>query len=127
MIARLLVALLTAVIVFHVLVLVGVVPPEIVWGGRLKSHEELIRFEVVSIALNLFMIFVAGHPAGFLRILNSKVVRWLLILMAVLFVLNTVGNLMAVDPLERWIFTPLTALLAVLCILILRRLSQKSN
>ena len=119
--ARLLVLLLTAVVLFHILVLIGVVPFEIVWGGRLKSQAEMIRFEIVSITLNLFMIFVACHAAGFIHILKAKVVKWLLVLMAALFALNTIGNIVAVDPLERWIFTPLTAILAILCILFLRK------
>lgn len=119
--ARLLLALLTVVVVFHLLVLAGLIPFEIVWGGRLKSREEMIRFEIVSITLNLFMIFVASHAAGFIQVLNAKVVKWLLVLMAILFALNTIGNFFAVDPLERWIFTPLTAILSILCILILRK------
>ncbi|MBX2898859.1 MAG: hypothetical protein KF775_04390 [Cyclobacteriaceae bacterium] len=120
--ARWLVALLSAVVVFHVLVVLQVVPPEIVWGGRLTSRQELIRFEAVSITLNLFMIFVACHPAGFLKVLNTRLIKWLLPIMAALFALNTVGNLLANNPLERWIFTPLTATLAVLCTLIVRKL-----
>jgi hypothetical protein len=121
MMARFFVALLTAVVLFHILVLVGIVPMEIVWGGRLTSRTELVQFEVVSIALNLFMIFVVSHPAGFIQILKPIVVRWLLVVMAALFALNTFGNVMAVNPLERWIFTPLTGLMCVLCIWLLKK------
>lgn len=74
--ARVLVLLLSAVVIFHILVLIGVVPMEIIWGGRLKSQGEMIRFEVVSITLNLFMIFVASHPAVLINILSPKVARW---------------------------------------------------
>jgi len=120
-IARLLVILLTAVVLFHILVFAGVVPQQIVWGGRITSRAELVRFEVVSITINLLMIFVVSHPAGFIQVLKPVVVRWLLAIMAILFALNTLGNIMAVDPLERWIFTPLTAIMCVLCILLLKK------
>jgi len=115
------VSLLTVVVLFHILVLVGVVPQKIVWGGRLSSQQELIQFEIFAIAINVFMIFVVSHPAGLVQILKPVLVRWILILMTLLFALNTIGNLMAVDPLERWIFTPLTALMTVLCIRLLKK------
>lgn len=121
MIARFFVALLTAIVLFHILVLLGVIPMEIVWGGRITKRTELVQFEVVSITINLFMIFVVSHPAGFIQVLKPVVVRWLLGVMAILFMLNTIGNIMAVDPLERWIFTPLTALMCVLSVLLLRK------
>ncbi|MBX2894118.1 MAG: hypothetical protein KF763_01655 [Cyclobacteriaceae bacterium] len=121
MIARFFVALLTAIVLFHILVLAGVVPMEIVWGGRITTRTELVQFEVVSIMINLIMIFVVSHPAGFIQVLKPVVVRWLLAVMAILFALNTIGNVMAVDPLERWIFTPLTALMCVLSVLLLRK------
>lgn len=121
MIARIFVGLLSVVVLFHMLVLVGIVPMEIVWGGRITTRTELVQFEVASITLNLIMIFVVIHSAGFIQILKPVVVRWLVGVMALLFALNTIGNIMAVDPLERWIFTPLTALMCVLSVLLLRK------
>ena len=102
------------VLVFHFLVLFGVVPFEIVWGGRLKDVEEMRGFETVSILLNALMI---GAVAIYVRLLpikmNPKILRLAFWVMFVLFALNTVGNLMAVNEYERIIFTPLTFLLAI--------------
>ena len=102
------------VLVFHFLVLFGVVPFEIVWGGRLKDVEEMRGFETVSILLNALMI---GAVAIYVRLLpikmNPKILRLAFWVMFVLFALNTVGNLMAVNEYERVIFTPLTFLLAI--------------
>ncbi|KAA9332867.1 hypothetical protein [Adhaeribacter soli] len=102
------------VLVFHFLVLFGVVPFEIVWGGRLKSAEEMRVFESVSIILNTLMIAVVAIYAGLLPLnVNRKMLRFAFWVMFVLFALNTAGNLLAVNEYERMIFTPLTFLLAV--------------
>ncbi|UOQ50880.1 hypothetical protein [Hymenobacter cellulosivorans] len=106
--------ILSLVVVFHLLVLTGVIPYGIVWGGRLTSHEQMLRFETVSITLNLLMLAVVGVVAGWLRLRVSwgllKAALWL---MTGLFLLNTLGNLMAQTNLERLVFTPLTLLLAL--------------
>jgi len=54
---KLLIGLLSLVIVFHILVLLQIIPYNIAWGGRLKTVQEMYVFEIVSIALNLFLIW----------------------------------------------------------------------
>ncbi|UOQ70108.1 hypothetical protein [Hymenobacter cellulosilyticus] len=106
--------ILTLVVLFHLLVLTGVIPFDIVWGGRLKSFQEMLQFETVSIGLNLLMLVVAGIAAGRLRVRVSRLLlKGALWLMTGLFLLNTVGNLLAHTDLERLVFTPLTLLLAL--------------
>ena len=52
------------VMVFHALVLIGIVPFEMVWGGRLESKEDMIPFEITSIALNSVMLGIVMMQAG---------------------------------------------------------------
>lgn len=106
--------ILSLVILFHGLVLIGVVPFQIVWGGRLKDASQMLVFETVSIGINVLMLTVVGVHAGFIKVkLNPMIIRGALWIMGVIFLLNTLGNLFAVDPLERLIFTPLTLLLSL--------------
>jgi hypothetical protein len=102
------------VMIFHVLVLLGIMPFDIVWGGRLKSKDEMIPFEITSIALNSVMLGIVMMQAGFLKVnvkpIVLKVAFWC---MFVLFAINTVGNIFSNNELERLIFTPLTLLLSV--------------
>jgi len=42
--------------IFHLLILVRVIPYEITWGGRLKTVEEMYVFETISILINSFFI-----------------------------------------------------------------------
>lgn len=100
--------------VFHLLVLTGLIPQNIVWGGRIESRNDLIMFEVVSIII-LFMCFLMTllrrkyvNHTKFKTI--TQIGMWLLF---ILFLLNTIGNLFAVTLIEKIAFTPITALLAI--------------
>lgn len=110
-----LIAILTSVILFHVLVLVGIIPQDIVWGGRLRTREELVEFELVSIVINFIMVLFVSVRAGIINLsIKPILIRVVLWLMVVLFILNTLGNLLSQNDLERIIFTPITLLLFVL-------------
>jgi len=107
-------AILSSVLVFHGLILTGIIPYAITWGGRLKSYEQMVQFETVSIVINLMMLAVILIKAGWLKIsMKPVIINAALWMMGGLFVMNTVGNMFAVSLLERWIATPLTALLAL--------------
>ncbi|MDB5234121.1 MAG: hypothetical protein JWR44_1114 [Hymenobacter sp.] len=100
--------------VFHVLVLVGVIPFGMVWGGRLRDHSQMVTFEAVSLAVTLLMLAVVGVRAGYVKIrIHKRVVQGVLWLMMLLFLANTVGNLLSENEFEKMVFTPLTLLLAL--------------
>ena len=106
--------ILSGIVIFHFLIIAGIIPFEIVWGGRLKNQTEMLQFESISIALNLIMLTLVAIKAGLLKInLKPNFLKVSFWLMAVLFALNTLGNLLAVNTVETLIFTPLTFLLAV--------------
>jgi hypothetical protein len=108
--------ILSGVILFHVLILCGVIPYDIVWGGRLTSPAQMQRLEVVSLLLNLLMLAVVSVRAGFMgKGMPPRVTTVALWAMCGLFALNTVGNLLSQNELEQIIFTPLTAVLSLLC------------
>ncbi len=109
-------ALLSCVVVFHLLILVGVIPYAIVWGGRLESASQMYVFEAVSLAINLGMMLVIGVKGGYVKpCLSHGVVRAILWVLVILFLLNTVGNLFSLSTLESIVFTPLTLVSALLC------------
>jgi hypothetical protein len=51
---NILIGLLIAVILFHIAVIVKVIPYGIAWGGRLQNDAEMYVFEAISILVNLF-------------------------------------------------------------------------
>ncbi|GAA0192503.1 hypothetical protein GCM10009122_55370 [Fulvivirga kasyanovii] len=110
-----LVAILSLVIVFHMLILLGLVPFEIVWGGRLKNASEMVIFELISIAINIAMLTVVCIHGGIIKTnVKHGLLKGFLWIMFFLFLLNTIGNIASNNIYEKMIFTPLTLLLAVL-------------
>ncbi|MEO6812451.1 MAG: hypothetical protein ABI172_00870 [Ginsengibacter sp.] len=111
------IALLTALLIFHTLVLTGIIPYAIVWAGKIKSAEDMWTMELVSICVNSFAILILLLKAEYIqnkipvKILNAVI--WLLVL---LFSLNTIGNLFAESQFELYFFTPLTFISAILCL-----------
>ena len=41
---KILLSMLTAVLLFHLCIVTGIIPYDITWGGRLKSDQEMYVF-----------------------------------------------------------------------------------
>ncbi len=99
--------------IFHVLILFGVVPSDIVWGGEIKnSSANLITLELVAVFVTLVFIIIIAAKIGYLKL--SKINK--LINVGVWFVfgyliLNTIGNLASDVNAEKLIFAPITIIL----------------
>jgi hypothetical protein len=104
--------------IFHLLILVRVIPFEITWGGRLKTVEEMYVFETLSIFINSFFIFVLLQKGEYVSyVLGKKAVTTILWIFFAIFVLNTIGNVFAETTFEKF-FTILTLINASLIWLI---------
>lgn len=111
---RVILSLLSLIILFHLTIITGLVPYDIVWGGRLETQSQMLVFEMVSIGINFFILWLVAMKMKIVKpVLSPKTLRVLFWLLFGLFSLNTLGNLMAENHLEMIIFTPLTLLLAV--------------
>lgn len=117
-----LILIFTFTLVFHLLVITGIIPFDIVWGGRLKNQREMIVFETISLIINLFFLVVVLMKTAILKPnFSEKVLNVILWIMFGLFVLNTIGNFFSESSLERLIFTPVTFLLAIFSFLLIRK------
>jgi hypothetical protein len=115
----LLLLVLSFFLVLHFLILLKFIPYNIVWGGRLKSDAEMYRFELVSIVINLFLLFIILIQSNILTInFPQKIMTILLGLMTALFAFNTLGNIKSINKIERIYLTPITLILTI-CSLIL--------
>jgi hypothetical protein len=109
-----LLTILSLIVIFHFLVLLSIIPFEIVWGARLKDSSQMVQFEIVSIAMNFVMLIIVAIRSGYLNFyINKKIITVALWIMVGLFLLNTIGNLLSSNALEKIIFTPLTILLSI--------------
>ncbi len=110
-----LLAVFLATTIFHVLVVTGVVPFGMVWGGRLRSHSQMLTFEAVSLTITLLMLAAVAVKAGYVKLMvPQRVMTVVFGLMFLLFLVNTFGNLASKNELEKLLFTPLTLVLALL-------------
>jgi hypothetical protein len=124
--ASVLICLLLAVIVFHFVILLKIIPYTIAWGGRLQNDGEMYLFETISILINLLLIFlVCMKTRRMSSFLPMKVVNGGLWFFFGVFILNTVGNLFAQTTFEKC-FSLLTALFAFLIWKLLRE-SEKAT
>ena len=112
-------AMLAAVVVFHLLVILKIIPYTIVWGSRLTNDQAMYRFEALSLSINLLFLWIGLVKAGWLAEwwppITTTIALWA---MAALFTLNTLGNLVSKNRFEKLVFTPLTVILAVSCVIL---------
>ena len=102
-------------IVFHLLVISGVIPYDIVWAGKIQSRTELLRMETVSLILLGLSTAIVALKTGLININIPQLVidvgMWVLL---ALFVLNTIGNFLAESPIEKYGFSILTIIISYL-------------
>lgn len=99
---------------FHVLVLFGVVPADIVWGGAFQdSRSGLLTFEFISLVVTLLFAVIVAAKAGYLEVMKFKqainIGAWLVF---AILILSMVGNLASAVSFENLVFAPITVILA---------------
>lgn len=114
--AGILAGLLSLVTVFHLLVLLQLIPYNAVWAGRLTNDGGMYVYESVSLLLNLILLFVVLQKGRLTRRrFPLKVLDAVLYGFAILFFVNTIGNMFAVNVLERTLGAALTLISSYLC------------
>lgn len=108
-------ALLCLLMVVQLLLAVGILPVSIAWGGRQTTLTPGLRLAGVAaiFVLGLF-IAIIRYRAGMLGSIPAPTtIRVLAWAVTGFMVLNTLGNLSSVSTVERFLFGPITILLAV--------------
>ncbi len=108
-------------LIFHLLIIIGVIPYALTRGGKLESTKEMLVFETISIVINLFFLHTLLQKGSYIRSTYSKkFIRIILWVFFILFILNTAGNIQAITTFEKCL-TIVTGLNAVLLLMILLR------
>lgn len=116
-----LVGILSLSILFHISIVFGIVPYNIVWGGRVHNLQELYIFESISLMINATLLFFVSVKIGIVTVsIPNKIVTWVLYAASFLLFLNTLGNLASINDFERMVFTPITLILAILLFILAR-------
>lgn len=120
-------ALLAAIIMFHLSLLFKIIPYDITWGGRLQNDNEMYVFEIISISINVFLGFVLLMKGEFIkRYIKQKAINSILWIYLVLFVLNTIANIFSKTNFEKS-FSVLTLIFSIFIWIILRKINNSST
>lgn len=105
---------LAALAVFHILLLAGVVPDGLAWGGRADREDaSFVALEIAGLALLGVFALVTAARAGMLGAARSgRAARIGALIVCGYFALNVLGNLASLSRLESLIFTPVSLALA---------------
>ena len=105
-----------AVLIYHLLIITGILPYSNTWGGRLTSYKQMIVFESISITVNIILGWIVGMKGKYFpRKISIRLINGILWFMVFIFLLNTIGNIAAISIYETLIAAPLTLLLSILC------------
>ncbi|SRR6266508_727323 len=101
--------------IFHVLVLLMVIPADIVWGGQIKgAPENLVTLESVALLVTALFILIVAVKTGYLQAGKfSGAIHVGVWLIFAYLLLNTLGNLASGISFEKLIFAPITIILAL--------------
>jgi len=111
--------LMGLLILFHLSILIGVIffdyaPIDFLWGGQMKTIEQLLKFEIVSFLISFvffFLVLIKSKRLNLPKLISvAHAAMWVLF---VIFSLNTIGNLIAKTTFEK-VFAIVTGLLAFL-------------
>ena len=123
-----LIFIFSLILLFHISIIIGLIDYSSGWGGRLNSKSEMYSFEFTSILLNLFFLMIVLVDSKAIKLkVNSKRLLVSYWLMFILFFFNTLGNLFSRSSLETKIFTPITIVLTLLCLLIIISKRKQKN
>lgn len=93
---KILLWLIATVTLFHLAILIKIIPYEITWGGKLKNDAEMYLFESISILINLFLAYVLLIRGEYVhKLIPSKVVNIILWIFIFIFGFNSIGNIFA--------------------------------
>jgi len=116
---RVILFMVWALILFHASILIGILgfdyaPIDLLWGGKMQTSQQLLNFEIASLAvvvLILLLVLIRAKKVNLSKLIGfSKIAMWFLFVM---FMLNTVGNIIAPSNFER-AFAIVTAALSIL-------------
>ena len=119
-VANLVTVLFALVIVLQLLLASGLLSASIAWGGRQTEATAGLQIaNLVAVVVLGSFIYIIRYRAGLVgRSPMPKGIRIGSWVVAGFMVLNTLGNLASVNAVEKFLFAPLTLVLAIACFVI---------
>ena len=108
------------VIIYQLLIVLGVVPITMAWGGRQDELTLGLRMaSIAAMAILILFAMIIRWRAGLMESREiSLVIKILAWVVTAYMALNTLGNLTSQSLGEKILLTPLTLILLVTCLLV---------
>lgn len=114
-----LISIFVIFIIIHLGILLKWISYSFVWGGKLKTDQQMYRFEAVSLIMSVIFLWITIERLRiFEGILSEKFQIICFWIMAVFFFINSIANFFSANNFEKIIFTPLAILATVFCIIL---------
>ena len=118
---KMLLCLLTAIVLFHISIIVKLMPFEFIWGGELTNDCEMYTFECISVVVYLMLIPLLLIKGKYIKeIIPQQFINVILWSFFTAFGLSTLGNILSETRFERY-FSILTLACSYLIWVILKR------
>lgn len=113
--------LLAILVLFHISIILKIIPYDITWGGILKNDTDMYLFEGISILMTLCLFFILLIKGRYIPdLISPKIVNGLLWGFLFLFGMNTITNIFAETTFEKY-FALLTVTFSYLIWVILKQ------
>lgn len=107
-----LISLLSLLVIFHILILFHVLPADIVWGGRLQSDSDVLKMELIALAITILFLLVIvlklSKSPKYRKLINIGV--WIIF---IYFSLNVLGNIASGNLIEKAVLSPVALIMAL--------------
>jgi hypothetical protein len=113
----LLVIVILGFALFHILVVLEYLPANLVWGNQVKCKKQLFKLEVVSIVGLVVCALIVGLRMNYLHpVVRFNIPAEVMSIMALLFGLNAVVNIISKNAIEKFGFAFTTLLITMLAL-----------
>ena len=101
-------------VLFHALILLGVLPNSFVWGAKTTDAAEIAKLETVALIMSLFfLIFFLLKKYLMKNGRSQKAINIFLWIMFIWFTFNIIGNILSSSTIEKIIFIPVSIVLSL--------------
>ncbi len=109
------IVLLVLLLIMHILIILKILPSDFVWAGQIMDDATLFKLELIALATTALFLVVFIVKRFVLKEKKSQrfinIVLWIMFLW---FLLNIVGNMQSATSIEKILFIPISAVLALM-------------
>ena len=104
----------TAVLILiQILVMAGIVPFEMLWGGLPPEDESTMKFEIISLAVSSVFLAALAVKVGYIKTEKfSEVISLLFWVIFMYLIINAIGNLISGITFAKVLLAPVALILA---------------